>query len=143
MGGTILRQWIPDSPEGLELLPRAAEDSVVFIRGLDCFLYRTSDNWFETFGRVVFEAMACGLPVVAHRRGGYSHFLRDGEDVLLFESDEEAFMLVMDLKTDATLRVRIARNARRRVKEMYSADSLAAMTRYFLARRPERSRAVA
>ena len=133
MGGTILRKWLPDPPAGLELLPPCVEDSATFIRGLDCFVYRTNDNWFETFGRVVFEAMACGLPVVAHRRGGYSHFLRDGEDALLFDTDEEAFTLVMRLKTDPALRARIAGNARRRVEEMYSASSLAAMTRYFLA----------
>ncbi|MGH9343254.1 MAG: glycosyltransferase, partial [Terriglobia bacterium] len=101
MGGTILRKWIPDPPAGLELLPLCAEDSAVFMRGLDCFLYRTNDNWLETFGRVIFEAMACGLPVVAHRRGGYSQFLHDGEDALLFDTDEEAFRLVMCLKTDA------------------------------------------
>lgn len=133
MGGTVLRQWILDPPAGLELLPRCAEDSARFMRGLDCFLYRTNDNWFETFGRVVFEAMACGLPVVAHRRGGYSHFLRDGEDALLFDTDDEAFTLVMHLKTDAALRARIARNARRRVEEMFSPSSLAATVRYFLA----------
>lgn len=134
MGGTIVRKWIPDPPVGLELLPRDAQDGATFLRELDCFLYRTNDHWFETFGRVVFEAMACGLPVVAHRRGGYSHFLHDGEDVLLFDTDEEAFMLVMRLKADATLRARVAQNARRRVEEMFSASSLAAMTRYFLGR---------
>jgi glycosyltransferase involved in cell wall biosynthesis len=142
MGGTILRKWIPDPPAGLELLPLCVEDSAAFMRGLDCFVYRTNDNWFETFGRVVFEAMACGLPVVAHRRGGYSHFLHDGEDALLFDTDEEAFGLVMRLKTDAALRARIARNARRRVEEMYSASALADMTRYFLAGKPEANRLV-
>lgn len=70
MGGTVLRNWIPNPTPGLELLPLCRENSATFLRGLDCFLYRTHDNWFETFGRVVFEAMACGLPVVAHRRGG-------------------------------------------------------------------------
>jgi glycosyltransferase involved in cell wall biosynthesis len=133
MGGTTLRKWIPDVPAGLELLPLGAEDGSTFLQKLDCFLYRTNDQWFETFGRVVFEAMACGLPVVAHRRAGYSHFLRDGEDVLLFDTDEEAFTLVMRLKTDVSLTARIARNARRRVEEMFSPSSLAAMTRYFLA----------
>lgn len=133
MGGTTLRKWIPDVPAGLELLPLGAEEGSTFLQQLDCFLYRTSDQWFETFGRVVFEAMACGLPVVAHRRAGYSHFLRDGEDVLLFDTDEEAFTLVMRLKTDASLTARIARNARRRVEEMFSPSSLDAMTRYFVA----------
>jgi Glycosyl transferases group 1 len=132
MGGTTLRKWIPDPPAALELLPLGAEDGATFLRELDCFIYRTNDEWFETFGRVVFEAMACGLPVVAHRRAGYSHFLRDGQDVLLFDTDEEAFTLVMRLKTDASLGARIARNARSRVEEMFSPSSLAAMTRYFV-----------
>jgi glycosyltransferase involved in cell wall biosynthesis len=140
MGGTVLRKWIPDPPAALQLLPVCAEDSPGFMQGLDCFLYRTNDNWFETFGRVVFEAMACGLPVVAHRRGGYSHFLHDGEDALMFDTDEEAFMLVMRLKTDTALRARIACNARRRVEEMYSSDSLTTTIQYFLAGKPERHR---
>ena len=132
MGGTVLRNWIPEPPTGLELLPLSAEDGATFMRGLDCFLYRTNDSWFETFGRVVFEAMASGVPVVAHRRGGYSHFLHDGENVLLFDTDEEAFRLVTRLKVDANLRARIARNARGRVEEMYSAGPSAAMTRYLV-----------
>lgn len=132
MGGTILREWIPEPPTGLELLPRSAEDGATFMQGLDCFLYRTNDNWFETFGRVIFEAMASGVPVVAHRRGGYSHFLNDGENALLFDTDEEAFRLVTRLKVDANLRARIARNARIRVEEMFSARPSAAMTRYFV-----------
>ena len=136
MGGTTLRRWIPEPLPGLDLLPLCAEDGATFLRELDCFLYRTSDDWFETFGRVVFEAMACGVPVVAHRRGGYAHFLHDGDDVLLFDTDEEALTLVMRVKTDAALRARIATNARKRVEEMYSPSSLAAMTDYFLAGKP-------
>jgi glycosyltransferase involved in cell wall biosynthesis len=143
MGGTVLRNWIPDPTPGLELLPLCGENSETFLRGLDCFLYRTHDNWFETFGRVVFEAMACGLPVVAHRRGGYSSFLHDGEDVLLFDNDEEALRHVLRLKTNPALRARIARNARRRVEEIYSPSSLAAMTRYFLGGTSEANRLVA
>lgn len=137
MGGTILRKWINDPPAGLELLPLCAEDSAGFMRGLDCFLYRTNDRWFEVFGRVIFEAMACGLPVVAHRRGGYAQFLHDGEDALLFDTDEEAFQLVMRLKSDAALRARLASNARRHVEKMYSSAVLADMTEYFLAGKPQ------
>jgi len=137
MGGTILRKWIPELPAGLELLPLSSEDGATFIQGLDCFLYRTNEDWFETFGRVVFEAMACGVPVVAHRRGGYSYFLRDGEDALLFDTDEEAFTLVMRLKADAALRARIARQARSRVEQIFSDGALASMTRYFLTGKTE------
>ncbi len=132
MGGTVLRERIGNLPAGLELLPQGAEDCAAFLRDLDCFLYRTSDDWFESFGRVIFEAMACGLPVVAHRRGGYAHFLKHGEDALLFDTDEEAYQLVMQVKADAALRERLARRARGRVEEIYSRRYVDEVTRYFL-----------
>lgn len=132
MGGTVLRKWIPDPPADLELLPAAAEECAPFLRDLDCFLYRTRDGWFETFGRVIFEAAATGLPIIAHRRGGYVQFFKDGEEILLFDTDEEAFELVMRLKADQDLRERIGRNARRRVEALYSRAGLADMTDYLL-----------
>ncbi len=140
MGGTVLRKWIPNPPPGLELLPTGAEDCATFLRDLDCFLYRTNDHWFETFGRVVFEAMATGLPVVAHRRGGYGNFLNDGEDILLFDTDDEAFELVMRLRADPHLRERLGRNARARVEDLYSQASLAGTIRYFLEGRVDAGR---
>lgn len=132
MGGTVLRKWIPEPPDALELLPSSAMDCATFLQELDCFLYRTNDNWFEAYGRVIFEAMATGLPVVAHRRGGYSNFVNDGDNILLFDTDDEAFELVMRLKSDRELRERIGRNARARVEEIYSRATLAQMTEYFL-----------
>lgn len=142
MGGTVLRPWIPEPPAGLELLPSDSEECAAFLQDLDCFLYRTNDSWFETFGRVIFEAMAMGLPVVAHRRGGYVRFLNDGEDILLFDTDEEAFDLLMRLKSTPELRARIGGNARRRVEEMYSPANLAGRIDYFLRRQPRRRRSV-
>ncbi len=132
MGGTVLRHWLPETVSGLELLPSDAEDCAAFLQGLDCFIYRTNDSWFESFGRVIFEAMATGLPVVAHRRGGYARFLKNGEDALLFDTDEQAFELVMRLKSNLELRQCIGRNARRRVEEMYSRSNLDEMRRFLL-----------
>ena len=52
MGGACLAEHGP-IPDGVSLLPVGAETPETFLRSLDCFLYRTSDGWFETFGRVV------------------------------------------------------------------------------------------
>ena len=42
----------------------------------------------ETFGRVILEAMAAGVPVVACRGGGVSDIIRSGKDGLLVESGQ-------------------------------------------------------
>jgi glycosyltransferase involved in cell wall biosynthesis len=69
----------------------------------------------ETFGNVVLEAMASGLPVVALRAGGVGEIVRDGETGLLVdpESPPEAFAAVLlRLVDQADLRRRLAASAR-------------------------------
>ncbi|WP_167320954.1 glycosyltransferase family 4 protein [Desulfomicrobium baculatum] len=41
--------------------------------------------WYETFGLVVVEAFACGLPVIASRHGALAEIVEDGVTGLLFE----------------------------------------------------------
>ena len=118
--------------QNIELLAAGAEAAPDFLQGLDCFLYRTSDSWYETFGRVVFEAMACGVPVIAHRRGGYSEFLTHGEDALLFDDDEQAFTLVMGLKADPRLRRELGERGRRRVETMFGQAYFDKVRKFFL-----------
>lgn len=54
-------------------------------------LYRFADLvvlpsiWEEPFGRVVIEAMACGIPCLASRVGGIPEILGGGFDEMLFE----------------------------------------------------------
>jgi glycosyltransferase involved in cell wall biosynthesis len=41
-------------------------------------------EWFETFGLVIVEAFACGVPVVAARLGAMAELVEDGRTGLLF-----------------------------------------------------------
>ncbi len=50
-----------------------------------CFPVR----WDEPWGLVPIEAMGRGTPVIATGRGGSGEYLRDGENCLLFEADDE------------------------------------------------------
>ncbi len=45
-------------------------------------------RWIEAFGNVVIEALACGVPVVAYRRGGPAEIVFDGITGFLVEPDD-------------------------------------------------------
>jgi glycosyltransferase involved in cell wall biosynthesis len=47
-------------------------------------------NFDEPFGFSVVEAMACGTPVIATRRGSMPEIIRDGENGFLVDGPEEA-----------------------------------------------------
>lgn len=111
LGGTCLAAELGQVP-GVELLPAGAEDPAMFLRTLDCFVYRTSERWFEAYGRVVMEAMATGLPIVASRRGGYADQLRHGADGLLFDTTDEAIGSVAAVRADPNEARRLGSNAR-------------------------------
>jgi glycosyltransferase involved in cell wall biosynthesis len=112
MGGTCLAAELAGVP-GIELLPVNSEDPASFLRSLDCFVYRTSAHWFEAYGRVVMEAMATGLPVVAGERGGYADHLRDGINACVVSSTREAIDRVAALSRSAVDAARIGAKARR------------------------------
>ena len=118
--------------EGVRLYPAVAEPPEVFLRGLDCFYYRTRDNWFEPWGRVVTEAMATGLPVVCHRNGGYADIIRHGHNGFLFDSQEEAAEILLELKRNAPLRMAVGNEARRTVETLWSPDRRREIVEYYV-----------
>lgn len=112
MGATCLASQLADTP-GIELLPEGAAEPIDFLRSLDAFVYRTSDNWYEAFGRVVFEAMAAGVPVACASRGGYAGYLEHGRSALLATSTDELMTSLLALRDDPPMAAGIARAARR------------------------------
>jgi glycogen(starch) synthase len=68
-------------------------------------------RWNEPWGLVPLEAMGRGLPVVATGRGGSAEYLRDGENCLLFEADDELAL------ADAVRRLAESRDLRERLRQ--------------------------
>ena len=111
MGATVLRERLGGN-SAIELLPAGAVPAHSFLQSLDAFVYRTDATWREASGRVVVEAMACALPVVAGRSGGYRELIVHGTNGFLFDTHNEAIAYIETLRTDRSLAHRIGQAAR-------------------------------
>jgi glycosyltransferase involved in cell wall biosynthesis len=79
---------------------------------------------YETFGRVVVEAYACGMPAVVSRIGGPQELVAPGETGLLFDPGDAADLAgkLQTLLSDGDLRKRMGRAARERYTETYTPE---------------------
>jgi glycosyltransferase involved in cell wall biosynthesis len=76
----------------------------------------------ETMGRVLCEANAAGLPVLASRSGGIPSVVTHDDNGLLFESDDARDFLgqFQRLHEDAELRRRLVRRGRERAEQEFA-----------------------
>ena len=87
-------------------------------------LYRESDIFVlpsltgEGFPQTLFEAMACGVPIIATKVAGIPYLIEDGENGLLINpaSPREICEAVEQLTNDSRLRSRLIRNSLSTVK---------------------------
>jgi glycosyltransferase involved in cell wall biosynthesis len=114
------------------LQPLLDGDNVEFVgevdeRGKQMFLSKAAAllfpiDWPEPFGLVMIEAMACGTPVIAMRRGSVPEIIEDGVTGFVVDSEEEALAAIGRLHTLDRARVRAEferRFAARRMAEDY------------------------
>jgi len=52
-----------------------------------CRAILVTPRWMEAYPNVMLEAMACGVPLIAYRRGGLSEIVQDGKTGWLVEPD--------------------------------------------------------
>ncbi len=58
-----------------------------------CRALINTPKWNEAYGNVVVEALACGVPVVAYRRGGPSEIIEHGKTGYLAKPDDKESLL--------------------------------------------------
>ena len=102
----------------------------VFYRGLDVLVLpsRTQPHWKEQFGRVLVEAMSCGVPVVGSTCGEIPHVVGDA-GCIFPEDDVPALRKVLQHLADhPELRQELGAAGRRRVLERYTMEQVARQT---------------
>lgn len=92
------------------------QDVAGIMEALDAVLV---PSWEEPFGRVVIEAMALGLPVLATEVGGPSEIIRDGIDGILLEPRAPSVWAeaIARLEASAELRARLGDAAAKRAED--------------------------
>ena len=88
------------------------KDSVQAINSLDVLVHASVQP--EPFGRVIVEAMACGVPVVASGAGGVLEYVEDGKTGRIFPPGDVGAMAdaVKELLDSQSIREEIRKNAR-------------------------------
>ena len=134
LGGTcmapVFAPVLPTS-DAVRLLPARSTRIPEFLRGLDAYFYRTS-TWIEPWGRVVVEAMASGLPVIACDNGGYAEIIEHGRNGLLFRTTDEAVEQVRLLAGDPALRERLGAAARASAESLLGEAAMARLVAFYL-----------
>jgi glycosyltransferase involved in cell wall biosynthesis len=101
-----------------------------YFAGLDCLVLpsRTQPTWKEQFGRVLIEAMACGVPVVGSTCGEIPNVI--GEAGLTFPEEEVAALAahLRRLQASPAERAALGERGRARVLEHYTHRQIAQKT---------------
>lgn len=134
VGDGILRPQIEERARTLglraqlTLTPQVASSAIpAILRDLDLLVLpsRTWPNWKEQFGRILIEAMSCGIPVIGSSSGEIPNVIGDA-GVVFPEGDSAALRAaLLRLITDPTQRRNLAQRGRAHVLRNYTQVALA------------------
>lgn len=82
--------------------------------------------WQEPLGAVVYESLACGVPVIGSRRGGIPEMITDCVNGLLYEpsDDQNLVAAMLRLMSDGTLYSELRNNAATSVSHFTNVERL-------------------
>lgn len=103
-------------------------DVPAILSSLDLVVLATTTH--EAFGRVIVEAQACGVPVVATRVGGVIDIIEDEKTGLLVSAQDPSAMAEAAIRIyeDVDLAGRLSRNAYKKVKDRYAVELMVEKT---------------
>ncbi|MFZ0548028.1 MAG: glycosyltransferase [Candidatus Promineifilaceae bacterium] len=101
-----------------------------YLRQLDVLVLpsRTLSNWKEQFGRILVEAMACGIPVIGSDSGEIPNVIGDAGLIFREDNIEGLQNHLLTLLKNETLRRNLGQIGRERVLNHYTQEQIAAKT---------------
>jgi glycosyltransferase involved in cell wall biosynthesis len=118
-----LRDWARRHGDRVRVVTGVAHDAVPgYLNAMDLLAApsQTTPRWKEQFGRMLVEAMATGLPVVASDSGEIPHVVEDAGRIVP-ESDEPAWVAALgDLLDGPSLRRELAERGLARARDVYA-----------------------
>ena len=131
--GSGCRRKLEELAQKMGLSQRTAiwgwqEDIASVLAAADVLVHTASA---EPFGRVIIEAMQMGLPVVAIRAGGPAEIIQQGQSGLLADSGDLSGLVSLMLRVERkkSLAGQLAEGGRKRVRDHFTAERTAQMTR--------------
>ena len=125
-GGSMLKDltaFAATRPDRVKVLTEVVHDDVPqHLNAMDilCAPSETTSRWREQFGRMLIEAMACGVPVVGSQSGEIPHVLADA-GILVEERNQPLWTSAIErLLTDPNARRDLAARGLARVHERFA-----------------------
>jgi glycosyltransferase involved in cell wall biosynthesis len=136
---TKIRPMVADNPD-VEFIGEIGErDKADFLGGAAALLFPI--DWPEPFGLVMIEAMACGTPVIAYRRGSVPEVVEENVSGFVVDTIEEAVTAVR--RIGDLDRVKVRAEFERRFTAERMAHDYVGIYRQLLAARCRQAKATA
>ena len=124
-----IERFANERPGSVQVISDAAHDDVPrWLNAMDvlCAPSETTSRWREQFGRMLVEAMACGVTVMASDSGEIPHVICDA-GIIVPERNVEAWSAGIDkVLSDISLRKAYASRGRSRAVAHFGWDAVAA-----------------
>ena len=124
-----LQAWARRYPGRAVLQPAVGHDQVArYLNAMDVLAApsQTTERWREQFGRMLIEAFACGVPVVASDSGEIPHVVGDA-GIVVGEQDADAWRHTLEhLLTNPARRHDLGERGRRRAADLFAWSVVAA-----------------
>jgi glycosyltransferase involved in cell wall biosynthesis len=117
-----LSDWAAGYGDRVRIVAAAHDEVPAYLNAMDvlCAPSRTTGRWQEQFGRMLIEAFASGVAVIASSSGEIPHVVRDA-GMLLRQDDVAAWREAIEsLLTDAARRRELAARGRSRAESTYA-----------------------